>query len=407
MAGIRTAAAALLSAFTLCVGASGTAAAQPIPAPDADPFYAAPPNLGSYANGAVLGSREIAPLALDVPLPVKAWQVQYKSEDTDFAPTTGMATILVPTAPWTGAGPRPLLSYQIAEDSLATRCDPSYAIRAGVNAGLTNSSAEMVVATLGLFRNWAVVIPDYQGPRARFLDRVQAGHSVLDGVRAAVAFGPAGLSPQTPVGAAGYSGGAFATLAAAELQPVYAPDLHFAGIAAGGLPADLMAAGHRVNGGSSAGLGMLALEAFAKNHPEAGLLSLLNDRGKAAFREDAGLCGIDLVLKYANANIDEYTLAPDIFDHPIVRAVTEKEAMGQGVPRMPFYAWHSTADDALPIGGTDVLIDKYCAAGASISYHRTNVPTHLGAALPELSPAFDFVGDRFAGKPVQRGCVVR
>ena len=76
-----------------------------------------------------------------------------------------------------------------------------------------------------LTMGWAVVVPDYEGPDSQWTAGTQAGHAVLDGIRAALRFGPAGLAgPSTPVGLWGYSGGAQATARATELQPGYAPD---------------------------------------------------------------------------------------------------------------------------------------------------------------------------------------
>ncbi len=57
---------------------------------------------------------------------------------------------------------------------------------------------------------------------------------VLDGVRAAVAFEPAGLDAATPVGLWGYSGGGQVTLFAAEQQPTYAPEFNVVAVVAGG-----------------------------------------------------------------------------------------------------------------------------------------------------------------------------
>ncbi|MFE5699151.1 MULTISPECIES: lipase family protein [Rhodococcus] len=49
-----------------------------------------------------------------------------------------------------------------------------------------------------LSRGWAVVTADYEGPESEFLAGPQAGYAVLDGIRAALQFGPSGLSPHVP-----------------------------------------------------------------------------------------------------------------------------------------------------------------------------------------------------------------
>ncbi len=379
-------------------------AAEPIPTPANDPFYAAPPNLGSFANGTIVNSREIVPFGLTVGLPVKTWQIQYKSEDGSGAPVTGMASVVVPTTPWTGPGARPLVSYQVAEDSLGLQCTTSYSIRAGLGAGVNNANTEAPIAALLLQRNWAVVFSDYQGPQQRFLDGLQTAHSVLDGIRAARAFGPAGLAT-SPLGALGYSGGAFATTWATEQQPTYAPELHFTGIAIGGVPADLGSALRTISGTYSAGLAMLLLSALDRIDPQAGIPGLLNDRGRAMLAENRTTCGVDFVTKYLFANLNDYTAEPNIGSNPTILALLDHGRLDRAIPAGPTYVWHSTGDDVLPIAGTDTLVRNWCNSGAQVTYVRTNAPTHSGAAYVGLPAAIDYLAQRFAGVPAPSGCV--
>jgi hypothetical protein len=389
------AAAVLLAAS--CVGV--TAAAQPVPEPAADPFYASPPGLAAHPNGAILGSREIQPFLIGSLLPVRAWQVHYKSLDAQNRPTTGVATVIVPTAAWAGPGARPLLSYQVAEDSLGTRCDPSYWLRAGLGAPLLDNSVEAVLTTAVLQRNWAVVIPDYQGPQARFLDGPQAAHSVLDGIRASLAFGPAGLGAGSPLAAAGYSGGAFASQWAAGRQASYAPELHFAAVAVGGVPADLPASVPLINNTSNAGLGILAFQGLDRDLPDANIRSLLNDRGRRAFADDENSCGMEILSRFSNANLEDYSAIPHPWTAPAIVTAAAREGLQDQEPAGPEYIWHSTADDVLPVASTDALVDRYRAAGARVTYQRTAVPGHLEAGLAGFPAAMDWVQGRFAGRP--------
>ncbi|WP_405138435.1 lipase family protein [Nocardia sp. NBC_01388] len=383
------------------------AEAEPIPVPAADPFYDAPSNLAELGNGTIIHSREIAPYGLPVPLPITTWQVQYKSTDAQGAPTTGMATLVVPTAPWTGPGARPLVSYQLAEDSLSTRCATSYSLRAGFapgGPGPDNTNTEAPVAAALLQRNWAVVMSDYQGPQSRFLDSRQSGHSVLDGIRAALAFGPAGLAPDSPLGLMGYSGGSLASIWAGQQEPDYAPELRLTGLAVGGLPANLAHALQVTSGTYTAGLGMLALAAFSRVAPEADIPSLLNDRGRTMIAENNQSCGTEFITKYAFTNLDDYTLAPDIGADPRIVALAEQNRLDAASPAGPTYVWHSTGDDVLPIADTDQVVRNWCGQGATITYVRTNIPTHLGAAYPGIPAAIDYLDQRFGGNPAPAGC---
>jgi len=107
--------------------------ATAVPLPDQDPFYAVPAGIAGLQNGTIVKARPVDASAYFglVPMLASAWQVQYKSVDTHFRATAVVATIMVPNAPWSGSGPRPLVSYQTAEDGVGSKCSPSYALRGG------------------------------------------------------------------------------------------------------------------------------------------------------------------------------------------------------------------------------------------------------------------------------------
>ena len=95
---------------------------------------------------------------------------------------------------------------------------------------------------------------DYEGPRSEWTAGLNTAHGVIDGIRAAQSFAPAGLSgAATPTALMGYPGGALASQWANEVQPTYAPELKFAGVAAGGVPADIEYVARRIDGGVFAG----------------------------------------------------------------------------------------------------------------------------------------------------------
>ncbi|MGY5277563.1 lipase family protein [Nocardia gipuzkoensis] len=395
---------AVLAALTFLVAAlsAAPAAYAELPPPDLDPFYAAPANLEDYRNGAVLDSRPIALFGL--PLPISTWQVKYRSTDSSDEAVADVATVMVPMLPWFGPGARPLLSYQVPEDSLGTRCAPSFALRGGWDTGAVNTLIDTPFMAETLRRGWAVVVSDYEGPWSRFLDGVNSGRGVLDGIRAARDFPPAGLGPATPIGAWGYSGGAFATLWAAQIQPWYAPDVRLAGLTSGGVPADWPAIAREADGTVQAGLALLILFALARNDPGAGLLELLNDRGHVALVENGAACGSDLVPKYAGARVDDFALVPDLLSHPAFRAATEAQELGGSAPAAPMYLYHSLTDDVIPVAGFTDLVRRYCARGATVTSVHSMLPTHNPAAIGEAPGAMNFLAERFAGLPAAPGC---
>ncbi|WP_330228325.1 lipase family protein [Nocardia sp. NBC_00508] len=386
----------------VAVLSAAPAVSAQLPPPDHDPFYAAPTDVGAYPNGAVLDSRPIALFGL--PLPVRAWQVKYRTTDSSDRPAAYVATVMVPMLPWFGPGARPLLSYQVPEDSLGTRCAPSYALRGGWDPGAVNTLIDTPFMAEALRRGWALVVSDYEGPQSRFLDGVNSGRGVLDGIRAARDFPSAGLGPESPIGAWGYSGGAFATLWAAQMQPEYAPDIRFAGITSGGVPADWPAIARRADGTVQAGLAVLILFAIARNDPGAGVLELLNERGQAALIEVGAACGSDLVPMYVGARVDDFATVPSLLSHHSFRAAIGVQELGGTAPAVPMYLYHSITDDVIPVAGFTELLGRYCAQGATVTSVHSMLPTHNPAAIGEAPGAMNFLADRFAGLPVAPGC---
>ncbi|MGW4245936.1 lipase family protein [Nocardia sp. NPDC004722] len=396
----------LIGAVTLLaavVAVPGTRA--DIPYPDDDPFYAAPISLGEFDNGAILGSRSIAVFGL--PLPVAGWQVQYRTTDSAGAAVADVATVMSPLTPWTGPGDRPLLSYQIAEDSLGTRCAPSYALRGGRDFSIATTLLDVPFLAEALRRGWAVVVSDYEGPQSRFFDGVNSGRAVLDGVRAAKSFAPLGITESSPLGAWGYSGGAFATLWAMQLRASYAPELRFAGVTSGGVPTNIPAIARGVDGSYQAGLAVLILLALARNDSGSGLADDLNDSGHALQVSEATACGGDLVSRHLYGHVDDYSAVGDILGSPEFLAATNHEELGGWAPDEPLYLYHSNNDDVIPSAGFSALVDRYCALGATITAVHSAIPGHNPAAIVEAWGAMNFLSDRFAGVPVVAGCTVR
>ncbi|HVW33834.1 MAG TPA: lipase family protein, partial [Acidimicrobiia bacterium] len=248
---VATGLATLLLGAGLAVG-MGPASADRAPVePHADPFYTPPAGFEATAPGTVLASRPVTVNGLGLAVPARSTQILVRSTDARNAPTTVVSTLMVPDVP-SAAGPRPLVSYQPATDSLGDQCNPSYKLRAG-------TEAELPLMMQALEQGWAVVVTDYEGPRNAFTAGHMAGHGVLDGIRGAEALSGTGLSgTATPVGLWGYSGGGLATSWAAQLAPAYAPELDIAAVAAGGTPADMTAAARQVDGGIASGLVLLA-----------------------------------------------------------------------------------------------------------------------------------------------------
>lgn len=400
--GIATAVAGAVVA--LVTAATGAAA---VPLPEQDSFYAEPAGLAGSANGTVLASREVEARSFLQPLPADAWQVQYKTIGNHGEPRAYLATVLVPHGAWTGAGPRPLLSYQVAEDGVGAQCAPSYALRGGLDGGPSNAYAETGMIRFALEQGWAVVVPDHQGPDSALFGADGYAHGVLDGIRAALAFAPAAIDPAAPVGLWGYSGGAQATAIAAQAQPAYAPELRVSGVALGGVVADLAATMSGFSGGPFGGAMVIGLVGLDRSHPDAGVPRYLNDTGRAALAASHADCLPTAALTYPFLDAATLEAWPgSITNNPDLNALARRSSplFRPGTPAAPVLIYHATDDELAPVESARALAGTYCAAGVPVESVEHPLGGHAGETMIGLPTALAYLADRFAARPAPSTC---
>lgn len=390
------------SPATNCVPVS-----SPPAAPSADPFYTPPRPLPAGAPGTVLKSRPVCITAASVGTPYQAWQVMYLSTGTEDAHgnpselhavrTADVATIIVPLTP-AATSPRPLLSYQVAEDADTESCAPSYEAWKG-------NETEAVAWPSLLAQGWAVVVPDHEGLNSEFAAGVQEGHASLDGIRAAENFAPAGLDgAKTPVGMWGYSGGGQATSWAAELQPTYAPKLRIVGATYGGTAANVKIVWDHLNGLDTS-LDLAAAVGVNRAYPNlVNLSAILNSAGEAAAQQLNSAC-TTVVL----GNISRYTKCgcnpvdePAAF--PGIAEVGRLNDLGTQIPTIPEYIYHAYNDELIPVSVAQAQVAAYCAKGATIWFRLDYTSEHLSNAYVGASAAVAYLASRFAGKPAPNTC---
>ena len=389
-----------LAAIVLPAVLSMSVARAAVPAPGDDPFYAAPADLASHPNGAVLGARTIAPLGL--PIPVDAWQLRYRTTDSEDNPQLNVTTVLVPPVPWTG--PRPVLSYQVPENSLDTRCAPSFTLRGGRNTDMAAVAQDVPFIADALRRGWAVVVSDYEGPQSRLFDGVTSGRGVLDGIRAARSFSPAGIDAASPVGAWGYS---------AEPSPRCGPpncvrNTHRTWGSSAPARAEfppISRPWHELADGQAGAL--LILLGLARNEPESrpGRPAERPGTQCAAHRGHVGLrCGSGPEIPGHPHRRPRSV--PNLPAHTAFRNAATPNELGGTAPDTPLYLYHSISDEKIPVAGYNALVDTYCAQGATLTATHSLFPGHIGAAAGEAFGGMNFLADRFAGAPQAPGCQV-
>jgi len=397
----------LLAAALLALTAvTAPATAAPVPVPEDDPFYAVPADIADYTNGAVIASRQISASALSLPLQASAWQVKYRTTDSKGRPSATVTTLLVPLLPWLGKGPRPLVSYQAAEDGVAGKCAPSYALRAGLAGGFSNSSLEATIMATALLQGWALTIPDYEGPRSEFLVARTEARGVLDGIRAAKAFGPAGIAGTAPTALWGYSGGSFASSVAAQYQPTYAPDVELAGVALGGYVADVRATIDAFSGSALGGAIPMGINGFHRAYPELNLMSYLNESGRQKVADAAGDCINDAAPRSPFLSIGQIEATPGALDLPVPAGMLlENSPTGiAGVPSAPVYHYHAILDEFAPIGPAREMMRRWCAAGVPVQNVEHLLAEHLSETATGAPGALAFLKARFSGSAPVDSC---
>jgi hypothetical protein len=307
-----------------------------VPPPEEDPFDRPPGYLEGLRPGEVLDAQPVEVRWWRRPINAEAWRVRFRSTDGGGAAVAGVATVMIPRRPHNGSV-RPLLSYQPAIDSLGANGDPSYTLRRG-------DQSELPLMALALRRGWAIVTTDYTGPRHAFGDLPLAARIVLDGIRAALAFEPAGLDATTPIGLWGYSGGAQATLSAAEQHPIYAPELHIVGVAAGGAGVDLVSSPGMFEAGNLfSGIPFGGVIGVDRGFPDVDLHGVLTPVGRAMVAAAEDMTVEQLIMSFPFVRWSDLLTVPGVLEIPGMRAAFEAARFGQVTPTTALYLYHARA----------------------------------------------------------------
>jgi hypothetical protein len=383
--------------FAVAVAVLAMAVASPVraapPLPEDDPFYRVPHPIPAVPPGTVLRSRPATIAGAGMQL--TAWNLMFASTDAHGRPSVAVATVIKPLVP-PQTSPPPLVSFQVAEDGDSLKCAPSYEMAAG-----TEKETPSLFPLLN--QGWTVVVPDFEGPTAAFTVGLQAGRGVLDGIRAAINFKPAGLDGlRTSVGLWGYSGGGHASTWAAELAPKYAPELNIAGVSAGGVPPDIPSVARNVDGGLASGLELAGAVGMARAYPE--LMTLMNANGRAMAAKIGDECIEQYIAEFYLKRLDEYTTQPNVLELPWVRRILDANHLGARTPKAPMFIYHAVLDELIPMKDANWLVERYCSRGATVIYYQDVASEHNSLAVSGAPAAISYLASRFAGEPAPNTC---
>ncbi len=389
----------------LAVAMAGGARAAVL-APASDPFYTPPAGYQSAAPGTILRTREVSVVGLTQVAQSTAYQLLYRSEDATGEPIAAVTTLILPSHP--SSGPRRLLSYQTAEDSLSLKCAPSYTLQTGSGSTQSVESGEIA---LGLLQGWDVAVPDYEGPRSEYAVGPLAGRVTLDGIRAVEQFTAAGLEgAATKVALTGYSGGSIPSIWANALASSYAPSVNLVGNAVGGIVPDPVENLAQVNGSVFAGVIVAASVGVNRAYPSLDLPAILSARGAglaATDGDDGDGCsgGVTNAPFDTVAELTHYATPAALTALPQVHsAFAHLDLIGGPKPEAPSYFWNAIDDEIAVIGPVDQYYASACQQGAVIDYYRSPVGEHLTGAGLYVPQAISYLEDRFAGDAAPDTC---
>jgi pimeloyl-ACP methyl ester carboxylesterase len=372
--------------------------------PGDDPFHDAPPDLAALAPGTIVRSRQVhvAFLGIVTQRRLTAWQLAYRSTDLHGRAEVAVTTVLVPREHDPKRVQR-LVAYQCAIDAVSDRCFPSYALRPGARAWGALPQLELVVIAGLLDQGYVVSLCDHEGRHGYFAAPREPGYRVLDGIRAATAYPPTGMTQDTPVGLIGYSGGGMASAWAAEMAPRYAPEIPLVGAVLGSPVGDPGEAFIKLNGGLNAGLPALVVSGLRHAYPGLGEVVRRHTHADGIARLDRlqEMTTVEAVVRYAFDDFDDFVDPPlaDVLAEPEVIEVFDDLRLGGTAPQCPVLVLQAVHDQIIDVADVDGQVARYVAAGVEVSYVRDRLSEHLSLMVLGLPAMLTWLERRFQPDP--------
>ncbi len=328
-----------------------------------------------------------------------AARVLYRSTNGDSgAQTVVSGSVFVPPGDPPPGG-WPVVAFGHGTVGIQNECAPSR------SDTLLGSVAAAVQLTK---RHYAVAIADYQGLGTKgvhpYPDSRTAGLNMIDSVRALRHTFP-GVSDRWA--SVGDSQGGGASWAADEQAAAYAPELRLVGAVASSPAADVSGLVDKAQAGTltrnQRAVLQLIVESLARLHPELNR----DDYRHGAAEQYWGVlsaCSGSAVYQRGEAakRLGPHDLAPastQAADR--LRRLLQAWALPQRPLSAPLMVVYGGADQYIDPQWTRAAIRRACALGGSVTIVFN---PDKGHSQVDLSSLFDWVADRFAGKPAVNDC---
>jgi fermentation-respiration switch protein FrsA (DUF1100 family) len=321
----------------------------------------------------------------------------YLSQTVDGKPVAVSGVVVAPPG---GAATRDVLAWAHATTGLGDSCAIS---RQYVSGGGVESLIAPIVNSLGL----TFVATDYQGLGTpgdhTFVVGQAEGRDVLDAVRAARQLQGAGVTAASRTIIWGHSQGGGAAAFAAELAATYAPELKIIGTMAGAPPGDLPAVLPSLDRSADFGYTLMALDGLHAAYPDLPFDQVLTPKGLAALDTIKDECGDQILGSFAGGTVSDYIKA-DPTTVPAFATVLKANSAGYVKPAAPMFLYHGDADETVPVGVSKLMLDRYCALGATVERKVYPGGTHVGVITMAVGDLQKWITDRLAGTPAPTSC---
>lgn len=334
------------------------------------------------------------------PEAARAYRVVYRSTDAHGDPIQVTGAVIVPSgrAP---VGGRDIVAWAHGTSGIEDACAPS------TNAWLFGSIAELNSL---LKRGFIVAATDYQGlggpgPHP-YLVGTSAAHSVLDIVRAARGVPRASASHRFAVW--GESQGGHAALWTAQLAASYAPELQLMGAAAAAPPVDLAA---NLTGNENATVRALLTAYTGASWSavfEVPLSTIARPIGQDLIRRLAKNCvtldGFKLRTKIGLVRLTNQLRGVDLNASPRWAELMQQNSVAPKNFGVPLLVAQGSADMIVAPSVTRAFVTDICRLGQSVRYIDVEGGDHITIAKRTAGETIQWMGDRFAGRPVPNDC---
>jgi pimeloyl-ACP methyl ester carboxylesterase len=368
--------------------------------PDAPGAFYAPSPLPDGPPGTIIRSEVIDGFYSGA----TAYRVLYKSTGYDGNPAAVSGLIVVPDGAPPAEG-RKVIAYTHGTVGVASNCAPSLVTNQEQQPLLFEGGGELLEA------GYVVAASDYQGlgtpgPHPYLVGDSEAMNE-LDIVRAAHNLTEAHAGNDFVVW--GHSQGGHASLFTGQLAASYAPELHLAGVAAGG-PVPNLEDLFKVNVKTTVGkiLISMALQSWAKVYEDASLDQIVTPVARPLVGRIAKNCLYTkkqiLASVPGSLALDLTFLHTPPWETEPWKTILEENNPGDTRTNSPLLIIQGDADPIVAPDVTARLVDKLCAEGETVDLLVLKGTAHLDAGHVAVPDVVQWIADRFAGKPPSTTC---